>query len=380
MAGRGRRDSLFWRVWLPYRLRWKRRELRRRALRSARDLTPVTDRTADIRNGDILCFITLRNECARLPEFLAHYRGLGVDHFLVVDNESTDGGDTLLRGQPDVSLWQTAASYRGARFGMDWLGALLHRHGNGHWCLTVDADELLIYPDWDRRGLRDLTRHLDRRRIRAMGALMLDLYQRGSVDDADAPEGSALTQRLPYYDAGPYRSRTIWPRRNRWVQGGVRERAFFADAPHRSPTLNKLPLIRWSGRFVYVNSTHSALPPYLNDAYDGPGDPRLSGVLLHGKFLPGIAQRSSEELERRQHFHDPEAFADYHRHLTTGPVLWHPGSARYQGWQQLLDQGLMGAGDWLEGSGLRDQGTCQKAAGGSFDREGPQNSDEPDQR
>nr|WP_252733365.1 glycosyltransferase family 2 protein [Paracoccus marinaquae] len=335
------------RAWSAYRLRWKRRAILWRVLRAGRQLTPLCDRTAAIGRGDILLFATLRNEIGRLPEFLAHYRGLGVAQFLIVDNASDDGSAELLRAEADVSLWRAQGSYRDSRFGMDWLGALLLRYGHGHWCLTVDADELLVYPDCERRKLPDLTAHLEARGIPGMGALMLDLYPGGALDRAEAPAGAPLTRRLPWFDAGPYRCRIQEPRRNRWVQGGVRERVFFADRPRRAPTLNKLPLIRWHRSFAYVNSTHSMLPPRMNDLYDGPGDPRLSGVLLHSKFLPEIVAKSAEELSRRQHFADPDAYAGYHRALTRAPVLKGPDSLRYQGTRQLLDLGLMGAGDWL---------------------------------
>ena len=340
------RQSFWGRRWLAYRLRWKRREFLWRAIRARRELRPVADRTDGISQSSILAVCVVRNEAARLPEFLTHYRGLGVDHFLFVDNGSNDGGNALLAEQPDVSLWQTNSSYRQARFGMDWAMSLLMRHGHGHWCLTVDADELLVYPHHDTRDLKALTAHLDASGAAGMGAFMLDLYPKAPLGQADAAEGAAATMRLPYFDPGPYDSKVLAPRRNRWVQGGVRRRVFFADQPRLAPTLNKLPLIKWHWRYAYVNSTHSALPPRLNDLYEGPGDPRLSGVLLHTKFLPDVAQRATEELARRQHFADPDIYASYHRSLSDAPVLWYEGSRRYEGWSQLVDLGLMGCGDW----------------------------------
>ncbi|MFN3525017.1 MAG: glycosyltransferase family 2 protein [Paracoccus sp. (in: a-proteobacteria)] len=335
------------RLWWAWRLRWKRRKLLLRCWRAARRLRAVADRTAAITPGAILLVATIRNEASRLPEFLAHYRDLGVDHFLIVDNDSDDGSAAFLTAQPDVSLWQCSDSYRAARFGLDWAGALLRRFGHGHWCVTVDADELLIYPDHDRRDLRALTGHLDAQGIAGMGALMLDLYPEGPLGTSDAPEGAPLTDRLPWFDAGPWRQRRMKPRRNLWVQGGVRDRVFFADRPDRAPTLNKLPLIRWRRGYSYFNSTHSMLPPRLNLLWDGPGDPRLSGLLLHSKFLPEIVDKSREELDRRQHFADPDLYRGYHRQLTDAPVLRGPGSSRYQGWRQLVRLGLMGTGSWI---------------------------------
>ncbi|WP_374299659.1 glycosyltransferase family 2 protein [Paracoccus sp. (in: a-proteobacteria)] len=341
------RPSAMRRAWSAYRQRWKRRKLLWRCMKAGRALSPLVDRTGAIRPGDILCFATVRNEMLRLPQFLDHYRGLGVTAFLIVDNASTDGTDRFLRDRADVSLWRAAGGYRASRFGMDWLGALLLRHGHGHWCLTVDADELLIYPHWDSRPLPDLVAHLDAARRPAMGAMMLDLYPQGPLDRAEAPADAPLTEQLPWFDAAPYRCEVVHPKRNRILRGGVRERVFFPDDPRRGPTLNKLPLVRWDRRYVYVNSTHSLLPPRLNDEYDGPGDPRLSGILLHGKFLPDSAARAAEELRRAQHFIDPPAYRDYHASVARAPVLWHEGSVRYRGWGQLQELGLMGRGDWF---------------------------------
>ena len=60
------------------------------------------------------------------------------------------------------------------------------------------------------------------------------------------------------------------PMRNLWLQGGTRDRVFFADRPECAPTLNKLPLVSWRRRYVYVNSTHSMLPPRLNRPMTAP--------------------------------------------------------------------------------------------------------------
>ena len=347
----GDRPNAVRRAWSAYRQRWKRRKLLWRCLRAGGELTPLADRTAAIQPGDILAFAAVRNEMLRLPQFLDHYRRLGVGHFLMVDNASTDGTDGFLRDQPDVSLWRAAGGYRASRFGMDWLGALLFRHGHGHWCVTADADEMLIYPDWDRRALPDLVSHLEAVGRPALGAMMLDLYPRGPLDRAEAGPEAPPTEQLPWFDAAPYRCAVVPPKRNRILRGGVRERVFFPDAPGRGPTLNKLPLVRWNRRYVYVNSTHSLLPPRLNDEYDGPGDSRLSGILLHSKFLPDSAARAAEELRRGQHFIDPGLYRPYHQAVARAPVLWHDGSVRYRDWRQLLDLGLMGAGDWLATGG-----------------------------
>ena len=81
--------------WRKIRLRARRQYFLGRAIRRRRALSPVANRTRAIGSGAILCFVTLRNEAVRLPYFLDYYRALGVDHFLVVDNDSDDGSRAL---------------------------------------------------------------------------------------------------------------------------------------------------------------------------------------------------------------------------------------------------------------------------------------------
>jgi hypothetical protein len=328
--------------------RWARRRQWRlwRGLVRGRELAEVADRTGAIRPGAILVFATIRNEAARLPYFLKHYRALGVDHFLFVDNDSTDGTQALLAGQSDVSLWRTGASYRAARYGMDWLHGLLRRHGHGHWCVTVDADELLVYPHHDTRPLPALTAWLDDQGLPAMGALMLDLYPQGPVTEAPHRAGQDPTEVLGWYDSANYTIRRKEDLGALWIQGGPRSRLFLADRPQREPTLTKVPLVRWHWRYAYWNSTHSLLPRRLNRIHDDEGGERLTGVLLHTKFLNTIAARSVEEKARRQHFGEPGAFDSYYDALARGPDLWCPASRRWGGWEQLEGDGLMSRGGW----------------------------------
>ncbi len=333
-------------AWQAYRLRWKRRRLLLRAVAKRGELIPVADRSADIAPDDILCFSTMRNEVARLPHFLAHYRSLGVAWFLIVDNASDDGTAEYLALQPDVSLWTTPASYKAARFGVDWLGWLMIRHGHGHWCLTVDADELLIYPHWQTRPLSALTARLDAVGQMGLGALMLDLYPEGRLSEARFKPGDNPLDTLTWFDPGPHTRQRQQPMDNLWVQGGARARVFFANDPGRAPTLNKIPLVRWNRRYAYVNSTHAMLPPHLNRLYDGPGGDALSGVLLHTKFLGIVVARSREEKARGEHFASADRYGDYYDAVIADPVLHGAASLRLEGWQQLEALGLMSRSGW----------------------------------
>ncbi|UWQ18297.1 glycosyltransferase family 2 protein [Jannaschia sp. M317] len=334
-------------LWTAYKLRWRRRRLLLRSLRKRAQLRPVRDRTGTIRPGDVLGFATVRNEGLRLSQFLDHHRALGVAHFLIVDNDSTDGSAAWLADQPDVSLWSTPHGYKASRFGVDWLTVLLRRYGHGHWCLTLDADELLIYAHHDTRDLRALTDWLDLRGRRMMGALMLDLYPRGALGQTAYRAGEDPTRALPYFDAGNYVATRQPKLQNLWVQGGPRARAFFSADPRRAPTLSKVPLVNWHRSYAYVSSTHTLLPRHLNHVYDDTGTEAPSGVLLHTKFLPNILTKSAEEKGRKEHFENSDLYEGYYDALIGDPTLWCDQSTRYAGWQQLESLGLMSRGGWV---------------------------------
>lgn len=332
---------------MAYRLRWKRRRLLWRSFRKRRQLSAVADRTAAIRPGAILAFSTMRNEAIRLPFFLDHHRKLGVDHFLIVDNDSTDGTRDYLARQPDVSLWRTPNSYRLSRFGVDWLTWLQMRHGHNHWCLTVDADEILIYPFHDTRPLPALTDWLDSQGKASFGALMLDMYPKGRLSAQTYQAGDDPCNALPWFDAGNYLIQKHSPLENLWIQGGPRARRFFDKNPRRAPTMGKVPLVRWNRRYAYVSSAHSALPRRLNHVYDETGGELASGILLHTKFLHMITEKSAEEKQRREHFDNSSLYDTYYDSLTDDPDLWCDRSTRYRGWRHLEALGLMSRGTWL---------------------------------
>ncbi|PHQ85909.1 MAG: glycosyl transferase family 2 [Thalassobium sp.] len=333
-------------AWQSYRLRLQRKRWRIRAFRKRRQLKPVQDRTKQIKKGDILVFSTFRNEDIRLPYFLKYYRDKGVNHFLMVDNDSDDGGREYLADQPDVSLWTTKGSYKRARFGVDWLNWLQMKYAHGHWCLVIDPDEFLVYPFCDTRPLRALTDWLDASSIKSFGAMLLDMYPKGRIDDVPYQRNQDPLEIASWFDAGNY---SIYKNRkfgNLWIQGGPRARKFFPDEPWRAPALNKIPLIKWDRNYAYVSSTHMVLPRGLNLVYDEWGGEKASGVLLHTKFLDTFSVKAAEELSRKQHYANSHEYRAYASGLSDDPDLWCKWSEKYINWRQLEILGLMSKGNW----------------------------------
>lgn len=333
-------------LWQRYRLRLRRKRYLIRALRKRRELSVVIDRSDDVEPEGILLFATMRNERIRLPYFLRYYRDLGVDHFFIVDNGSDDGTREFLARQDDVSLWATDESYKASRFGMDWLNGLLRKHGHGHWTLVVDPDEFFVYPFCDTRPIRALTDWLEAQSIRAFSAMVLDMYPKGKIDAQPYHEGQNPFEIANHFDSGNYMISKNPEYGNLWIQGGPRARRMFADDPYDSPSLNKIPLVRWHRSYVYISSTHMLLPRGLNLVYDEAGGEKAAGCLLHSKFLSTLPAKVADELARGQHFADGREYKAYAETLRDDPDLWCKWSEKYVNWRQLEILGLMSKGSW----------------------------------
>ena len=304
------------------------------------------DRTSKIAPKDIIVFSTMRNERIRLPFFLRYYRNMGVNHFVIVDNNSDDGTAEYLREQNDVSLWTSDKSYKRARFGVDWLNWLQRKYAHNHWVLVVDPDEFLIYPFCDTRPLRALTDWLDASSIKSFGAMLLDMYPKGPIDQQPYREGQNPFEIASWFDSGNYMISKNPIFGNLWIQGGPRTRKFFPDNPERSPALNKIPLVKWDKHNTFVSSTHTILPRGLNLVYDEWGGEKASGCLLHAKFLDTFTQKAEEELERGQHYAASHEYRAYDAKLKEDPDLWCKWSEKYINWRQLEILGLMSKGNW----------------------------------
>ncbi|MEO0342496.1 MAG: glycosyltransferase family 2 protein [Pseudomonadota bacterium] len=333
------------RFWDILRLRVERRKLIYRSYRKYYELTCVRDRTDKVQKSDLILFFCARNEGPRLPYFFEYYRKIGVRHFFVVDNGSDDESVPFLTNQEDCSFWTTTSSYKSSRFGMDWLTALQNKYAAGHWTLTVDPDEFLVFPHQDKRPFAALLDWLDASSQRSFGTLLLDLYPRGDANSAFCRPGENPLDVSPYFDAQNYQSRLEPFYQNIWVQGGPRQRVFFTDKPDRGPALNKIPLVKWQKGFVYRSSMHQLLPRALNVTYRFGPLAAPCGCLLHYKFLSSFAQKAEEEIVRKQHFAASREYRAYNESGST--ELWTKNSVFYTGWQQLEKLGLMSRGDWV---------------------------------
>ncbi|MFC0681406.1 glycosyltransferase family 2 protein [Lysobacter korlensis] len=294
----------------------------------ARELVPGDVRPS-LADAGIVAVMAVRNEVGRLPSLLAYYRGLGVDHFILIDNGSADGLDDLISGEQDISWYRSAGEYRRARYANDWVNEVLHRHCDGKWVLYVDADEFLDFAAGTATTLPELCALLQSRGQRALHALLLDMYsERPGEENVVTPGGDPLgVCRL--YDASGYVSDKDPATGTTWIKGGVRGELF--DDVWDGPALNKTPLVRWRRGYAFLKSAHELWPRSLNQQSAQP-----QSVLLHLKFTSLSLAKIAQEDYREQHTSEYAAYDDLQDR-----VFLSDRTRTYRGADGLVEEGLI---------------------------------------
>ncbi len=293
------------------------------------DCAPIAGTRDEIR-----MFLIVRNEALRLPFILDYYRRRGVDRIFAIENNSTDDTLSLLLARERTHVFQTSDDYSGH---WRWMEYLLEVHGRGHWCLVVDADELLIYPYWEELSIRDLCRFLDRQGATALGGLLLDLYAAEPFDQLRYRPGDDPLEMRWFYDPDSHRKvefRVPNPKTGEEFRceaylGGVRYRVFGS-----SPALTKIPLVRWDRDTYLIQGMHAA-----DNVVFSP----VEGAVLHFKYLQDFVGRVLYEADRGQHWNDAHEYRIMARGLAGGEVrsFHSPLSQPFTGPEQLIGAGIM---------------------------------------
>ena len=248
---------------------------------------------------------------------------------------------------------------------MDWIEPLLAKYGENRWCVIVDADELLVYPNSEKALLAEFCLKLERANVNALPCIMIDMYPNGNIENVTYCEGQSFIEASPFFDKTGYQfspTATDVPK----IIGGPRMRMFYADfidtgfvararrwAVNRSlriplvrklsilqqlrlepPILNKVPLVKWDKNMIFHAAAHFITGARVASA---------RGALLHFKFLGDFKKRTNEEMVRSAYFMGGAEYKRYsdvirrHAYIDFSCAL----STRYRGTGQLLDLGLI---------------------------------------
>jgi hypothetical protein len=301
-------------------------------------------------------FAVMRNEHYFAPHFFAHYRAMGVDGFLIYDDQSDEAALAFLADQPDCAVITSDHSF-GDVFGKMRTGEALRlaaalkmsvpeQLAAGRWVLTVDADEFLVLPP-PFADLPQLIEALEARGQLYLTAAMVDCY--GETLNARHYDRSlGPFDGSPWFDVGPYYQ---WPVDALSPPGifegaGVRQRLLRRLQDQRPQIaaalyapgggwakLWKVPLLK-SGAGVGRISDHELDIVPATD---------LTGALAHFKFYPDLDAKLAHALAARQ-YHNASAEYVFLQTVIDAfgdDSLLGPQSRRFEGAESLVGAGLI---------------------------------------
>ena len=259
----------------------------------------------------------MRNEMFMLPQFLAHYRKLGVTSFMIVDNCSDDGTLEYLLDQPDVALFSVDTDYNLSYYGVAWQQAMMAGFRVGKWSLVADADELLVWQENQTQTLPDLLKTDDFQGVDAARIFMLDMYPKGSLSEAtfetDPFAEAGYVDREPFLTnwtgRGPFSNMPTWTSalRHRLIAGS-RTDLFVAQ---------KIALLKYQPWMRVSAGLH-----FLTDV-------QLSSrelLFAHFKYNADFRRKAQAEVARGQHFNDAEEYRKYLALISEGrDVIYEDG-------------------------------------------------------
>jgi Glycosyl transferase family 2 len=344
------------------------------------DDKPVPKNTDEVR-----LFLIVRNEIAKLPYFFSYYRNLGVGRFFVIDDGSDDGSREFLLNQEDCHVFNATNAYHESECTTHWQNLLSDTYGVGYWCLAVDADELLVYPDCEKIALPSFCKFLDSEGSAAFFAFLLDMYPSTDLSKTICVPGTPFQDICPFFDQDYAFIQTgvisevdeLPPIR---VLGGPRMRKFYpwqrrtnffskallalsirladkipfwgGDKPHHSPALVKVPLVKWQVGTKRLTSHVVAKPKQGTLS-------TMRGALLHFKFFADFHNKAKSAVASGQYHGGSQEYLRYLTHLSKEPNLsfMYSGSQRYSDSNSVLRTGIISSNQGFESYARTVNGT-----------------------
>jgi hypothetical protein len=258
-----------------------------------------------------------------------------VDRFIFVDNASTDGTREYLLSQLDTNVFYTKASYASSGCGINWLNCLLSEFGSNHWVLTLEPDELLVYPMCESIKLSKLTKYLDASGAHAMKTFLIDMYSDKAIIDTYYQTGESFLKYCKYFDSNSYFE---LDKDNIATRGGPRFRLFWEGYQRKKPPpyLVNIPLIKWRKGLSYKAGAGTHFMSDVNMS-------AFTGVKQHFKFFSDFYGHAEAEARRKEHWDNASEYVAYWEVLSKNPRLtaMYDGSISYVDSMQLVNLGLM---------------------------------------
>lgn len=337
------------------------------------------------RHAATVCAIA-HDEMYFLPAFLAHYRRLGADRFVILDDRSTDGTAEYLAGEPDVMVVESPLRYfeevayapeeragiletRAVRL---WRDQMMNGFCEGQWTVMADPDELLVLPGG--LTLPAFAARLEAEGAAAVWGAMIDMYPRaigditgpraaptgpggfdpggpGGASAAGSAAGPWLFDARPHIDPGqpiqsPAIPRTVYPGSvarlfARWGvlgQGTLVRRIRRRLSGYRyegASMIHKTPFLRWQAGDRFLNCHVTSKPVSATRAV----------AILHFKFTADLGRKIEYALKSGGYNQGSRSYRLYatliDRMMQADAAFTAGISREYTSWKDLEESGIL---------------------------------------
>ncbi len=304
-----------------------------------------------VREGALSLYAVMRDEAFFLPAFLSHYRSIGVEQFVILDDRSVDGTAQMLRAAPDCVLLRAPWRFgdvltlrraglwtRRRRAGTVFKEWAPDRFFAGRWALHADADEFLVLPP-GAPDLRAAIAMLEARGARCCAASVVEAFPEGLEGLAPHPPAAGLAdlmERYPMIEPRP----VLRLRPGRQAARIAPSKTGALMAAHGVPGTAgsarvKTPLLRHAWPARRRGSHKASVPP--------PSWAMLT--VLHFVFTAQMRAKVERARAWRAHVDGAASYDRYAALLdaleASGGAIAGPDSAPYAGPGQLMASGLM---------------------------------------
>lgn len=310
--------------------------------------------------GGLTLTAVMHNEMYFLEDFLAHYRNLGVERFVILDDHSKDGSFEYANEQPDVMLLRSEHRYgdklpykdkKRKRAIIAWRHMLASRFGDQRWSIQVDLDEFIELPEGT--SFPNLLSQL-KPKPSVIWASMIDMYPE-YWSDIVKPEPPKLGDIQWYFDARKH----IKPRRILFstpatVYSGVRARLRdeFQLSNNQETKLQALERKFEGNPYPRMGRHYKPAVMFWDKSFSFSGSHVVHGAraldivlpMGHFKFAPNFVSRVEYAIKSKSYADESQSYRElnklYEVMVAQNASFIGEDSKPYAGYQGFYDAGI----------------------------------------
>lgn len=197
----------------------------------------------------IICVV--KNEADKLFNFFNHYSKLGYFNYVFIDNDSRDDSVTIMK-ENQATVYKCAEPFSTNRK-IAWINKVYSTLPDGMWTVLLDADELLVYIDYENMSFNAAINRLEKKKINTAAAVMIDMFSKEPVRRKD------YLKEYRYFENSFHEEKSYYFNS---LYGGIREREFKFGSD-RIFLIKKHPIVKKTDDSMLIHC-HYIYPYYRN--------------------------------------------------------------------------------------------------------------------